>query len=308
MARICVTGGAGFIGSILVPALLDAGHKVVVLDSFRWNQSSLAHVCADPGLEIVRGDARDERVLAPLLRKADIIIPLAALVGAPLCDADQEGAISTNLGAIETLCRLALREQPIILPNTNSGYGNGDWCTEESPLQPISLYGRSKVDAERVVMDRGNAVAFRLATVFGASPRMRLDLLLNEFVWKALIERSIVLFEQNYMRNFAHVRDVASAFVHAIDNFGTMRDQVFNVGDSRANTSKLQLCERIKVYLPEFHFTEASIMSDPDKRNYLVSNEKIERAGWKPRYSIDDGIQELIKLYRGFARYTLGNV
>ncbi len=308
MARILCTGGAGYIGAILVPALLDAGHKVTVLDMFRWDQNSLAHVCADPGLEIVRGDARDPRVLDHLLPQADCVVPLAALVGAPLCDADREGAISTNLGAVETLCRTASRDQIILMPITNSGYGNGDWVTEDSPLKPISLYGVTKVQAEQAVLERGNAISFRLATVFGMSPRMRLDLLVNDFVHRAVNDRAIVLFESHFKRNFIHVRDVARAFLHGIDNFDRMKDRPYNVGLSDANLSKRELCEQIKRHVPAFVFYDAEIGIDPDKRNYTVSNERVEATGFKPAFSLDDGIVELMKGMRMISNSKYGNV
>ena len=311
MARVLVQGGAGYLGSTLVPRLLAGGHHVTVLDNFRWNHNSLAHVCHNPKLTIIRGDVRELNGRGQLHLDFDVIIPLAALVGAPLCNADPEAAVSINFGAIETLCKITNPEQRIIIPITNSGYGIGDpgkECTEESPLRPISLYGRTKVQAEEAVMSRGNAISLRLATVFGASPRMRVDLLLNEFVWKAVSERSIVLFQQHYMRNFIHVHDVALAFIHAIDNFDTMKNQVFNVGDSRANMSKLQLCERIKTHIPNFHFMEAPFAEDVDRRDYIVSNQKIEATGWRPAHTIDEGIRELIKLYQGFRRFEFGNV
>jgi nucleoside-diphosphate-sugar epimerase len=309
MARILVSGGAGYLGSILVPALLDAGHMVTVLDSFKWNQNSLAHVCADGGLEIVRGDARDPRVLEPLLDQADLIIPLAALVGAPLCDADATGAVTTNTSAIQILCRLTKR--PIIIPISNSGYGIGEpgkECTEDSPLNPISLYGKTKVEAEQAAMLRSNAISLRLATVFGMSPRMRLDLLVNDFVYRAVTDRAVVLYEARAKRNYIHVRDVARVFLHAIDNFGAMKDHIFNVGLSDANLSKRELCKRIKEHVPDFTFLEAPVGSDPDKRDYVVSNARIEATGWKPAYSLDDGIRELIKGYKMLRNARYGNV
>jgi nucleoside-diphosphate-sugar epimerase len=304
--RILVTGGAGYIGSVLVPALLDAGHKVTVLDCFKWDQNSLAHVCHDPGLEIVRGDARDNPLMADLLNEADMVIPLAALVGAPLCDADAHGAISTNREAIERLCLDT--DLPIIVPITNSGYGNGDWVTEDSPLNPVSLYGRTKVDAERAVLERGNAISLRLATVFGMSPRMRLDLLVNDFVHRAVNDRALVLFESHFKRNYVHVRDVARAFLHGIDNFARMRDRPYNIGLSDANLSKRELCEQIKKHVPAFVFYDAEIGADPDKRDYTVSNERIEATGFKPIFSLDDGIVELIKGCRMISNSKYGNV
>jgi len=298
---ILVTGGAGYIGSTLVPALLAEGHRVAVLDNFNFSQSSLNQLCSDPNFDVYRGDARDEATLKPLLKNADIIIPLAALVGAPLCEVDRVGAESTNRDAILTLIRLSGGQQRIMMPVTNSGYGIGQagrFCTEETELRPITLYGRTKVEAERAVLERGNAITFRLATVFGVSPRMRTDLLVNDFVYRAIHDRSITLFEAHFKRNFIHVRDVARAFIHGIDNFESMRNEPYNVGLSDANLSKLELCVKIQEHLPNFVYFEASNGEDPDKRDYIVSNEKIEKTGFRPAYSLDDGIRELIKGYR----------
>jgi nucleoside-diphosphate-sugar epimerase len=308
---ILVTGGAGYLGSTLVPALLAAGHKVTVLDNFMFRQASLNHVCADANFTVVRGDARDEGLLQRLLKQADIILPLAALVGAPLCDADRIGAETINSGAVRSLVRLASREQRILLPTTNSGYGVGEpgkHCTEETPLRPISLYGRTKVEAEEAVLDRGNCISFRLATVFGMSPRMRIDLLVNDFVHRAVNDRAVVLFEPHFKRNFIHVRDVARAFLHGIERFESMRDQVYNVGLSDANLSKLELCQQIRRHLPRFVFLEAPIGEDLDKRDYIVSNAKIEAAGFRPAHSLDDGIRELIKGYAMLRHGQYGNV
>jgi nucleoside-diphosphate-sugar epimerase len=254
---ILVTGGAGYLGSTLVPALLAEGHRVTVLDNFMFNQSSLNHLCADPNFDVHRGDARDAAVLQPLLKSADIVIPLAALVGAPICNADKIAAESTNRDAILTLIRLAGRQQRILMPVTNSGYGvgqDGKFCTEETELRPISLYGRTKVEAERAVLDRGNSVTLRLATVFGMSPRMRIDLLVNDFVYRALNDRSVILFEAHFKRNYIHIRDVARAFVHTIHRFDGMMDEPFNVGLSDANLSKWELCSKIREQLPNFVF------------------------------------------------------
>lgn len=308
---ILVTGGAGYLGSTLAPALLAEGFRVTVLDNFLFNQASLNQLCADPNFDAYRGDARDADVLRPLLREADIIIPLAALVGAPLCNNDKSGAETLNLGAIVTLTKLASRQQRILMPITNSGYGigeSGKFCTEETPLHPISLYGRTKVEAEQAVLDRGNSISFRLATVFGMSPRMRIDLLVNDFVYRAVTDRAVVLFEAHFKRNYIHVRDVARVFLHGICNFETMCDQPYNVGLSDANLSKLELCQRIQQHLPKFMFLEAPIGEDPDKRDYIVSNEKIERTGFRPQFSLDDGIRELIKGYRMLRNSVYGNV
>jgi nucleoside-diphosphate-sugar epimerase len=307
---ILVTGGAGYLGSTLVPALLAAGHRVSVLDNFLFGQSSLNSLCADARFDVYRGDARDEEVLKPLLSRADVIVPLAALVGAPICNQDKIGAETINRDAILTLIRLASREQRILMPVTNSGYGIGEpgkLCTEETPLRPITLYGRTKVEAERAVLDRGNSISFRLATVFGMSPRMRIDLLVNDFVYRAVNDRALVLFEAHFKRNYIHVRDVGRAFLHGIENFDRMRDQPYNVGLSDANLSKLELCQRIHQQLPKFAFLEAPVGEDPDKRDYIVSNEKIERTGFQPEYSLDQGIAELIKGFRMLRNTTYGN-
>lgn len=308
---ILVTGGAGYLGSILVPALLVAGHRVTVLDNFMFHQNSLAAVCADPKFSIIRGDARNEAQLKDALNGMDLIIPLAALVGAPMCDNDQVGAITTNRDAVLSLCRLAARTQRILMPVSNSGYGVGDsgqFCTETSPLRPISLYGRTKVEAEQAVLQRGNAITLRLATVFGMAPRMRIDLLVNDFVYRAVNDRAVILFEAHFKRNYIHIRDVARAMLHAIDHFDTMKDNIYNLGLSDANLSKFELCQQIQRHLPKFVFLESAIGEDPDKRDYIVSNAKIEATGLMPRYSLDDGITELVKGYRMLRNSRYGNV
>jgi nucleoside-diphosphate-sugar epimerase len=298
---VLVTGGAGYLGSILVPELLAAGHRVTVLDNFMYSQNSLAHLCANPDFEVVNGDARAEETLSPLLRQADIVIPLAALVGAPLCKKDPIAATTTNRDAIATLCKMLAPDQRIVMPITNSGYGVGEagkFCTEETPLRPVSLYGRDKVAAEQIALGRDNSISLRLATVFGMSPRMRIDLLVNDFVYRAVTDRFVVLFEAHFKRNYVHIRDVARAFLHAMDNFEGMRSQPYNVGLSDANLSKAELCERIKNQVPGFIYLEAPIGEDPDKRDYIVSNARIEATGYRTKYPLNDGIRELIKGYR----------
>jgi nucleoside-diphosphate-sugar epimerase len=309
--KILVTGGAGYIGSVLVPALLGEGYAVQVLDNFLFGQATLLDCCADPNFTVVRGDCREKPVLARALRDADVIIPLAAIVGAPACAMDQTAAVSTNLDAIKLLLAMRSKQQRIILPNTNSGYGVGEpgaYCTEKSPLRPISLYGRTKVQAELAVLEAGNAVTFRLATVFGLSPRMRLDLLVNDFVYRAVTDRAVVVFEGRAKRNYIHVRDVARAFRHALGHFEAMQGEAYNVGLSNANLSKLELCQEIKKQLPGFVFLEAPIGEDPDKRDYIVCNEKIEGAGFRPAHSLADGIRELIKGYSILRNGRYGNV
>jgi nucleoside-diphosphate-sugar epimerase len=309
--KVLVTGGAGYIGSVLVPSLLQAGHHVTVVDSLLYGQTSLLDVCHDPRLEIVRGDVRNRPLMQRLVDGQDVLIPLAALVGAPLCARDPDNACAVNLGAVELLLQLRDPAQRVIYPNTNSGYGLGQgesFCTEDTPLQPISVYGRTKCQAEQAVLSAGNAVTFRLATVFGVSPRMRLDLLVNDFTYRAATDGFVVLFEAHFKRNYVHVRDVARTFLHAIDNFETMRDEPYNVGLSDANLSKQELCERIQRYVPSFYFVEAALGEDPDKRNYVVSNAKIEATGFRPRYSLDDGIGELLKAYQVVRRTQFSNV
>lgn len=309
--RILVTGGAGYLGSIMVPELLQQGHAVTVLDSFIFGQSSLLECCAHERFEMVRGDARDAGVLRPLLATVDTVIPLAALVGAPLCQRDRIGTISTNRDAIRTLTELASKQQRIIIPITNSGYGIGQqgvFCTEETPMKPISLYGSTKVEAEHIAFEHGNTISLRLATVFGMSPRMRLDLLVNDFTYRAVTDRFLVVFEGHFKRNYIHVRDVARAFVHALDNFERMKNEPYNVGLSDANLSKLELCARIKEQVPDFLYLEAPIGEDPDKRDYIVSNEKIEKTGFQPAYSLDRGIRELLKGYRIITNSRYSNV
>lgn len=298
--NILVTGGAGYLGSIMVPELLAAGHKVSVLDNFMFRQSSLNHCCADPNFSVVKGDCRDEVLVNRLATKADVIIPLAALVGAPLCKADPVGAETINLKAPIALFKSLAADQRVLMPITNSGYGVGEagkFCTEETPMRPISLYGIHKVEVEKALLERGNCISFRLATVFGMAPRPRIDLLVNDFVYRAFYDRFVVLFESHFKRNYIHVRDVTRAFMHGLDNFETMKDNAYNVGLSSANLSKWELCEVIKKHIPDFVFLEAPVGEDPDKRDYIVSNEKLERTGWAPAYDLDFGIAELVKGY-----------
>ena len=308
--RILITGGAGYLGSILTPHLLCLGHQVTVLDTLIYGQAPLLDNCIDPNFDFVYGDARNECVIRPLISKADCILPLAALVGAPACKRDAVGATTINRDAVVLISRLRSGAQRVLLPTTNSGYGIGEEgvaCTEETPLRPISLYGTTKVEAERVLLDSGEAVTFRLATVFGASQRMRLDLLVNDFVYRAVNDRAVVLFEAHFKRNYIHIRDVARVFSHGIENYDSMKGRPYNVGLSDANLSKLELCQQIRKHIPEFVFSESEIGEDPDKRNYVVSNCRIEGTGWKPAYTLDEGIVELIKAYRIVKHRQYGN-
>jgi nucleoside-diphosphate-sugar epimerase len=309
--NILVTGGAGYLGSTMVPDLLNAGHKVTVLDNFMFQQASLNHVCNNPNFSIVKGDIRIESVIAPLLRKADIVIPLAALVGAPLCNLDPVGATTINRDATTLMIKLLSKQQIVLMPTTNSAYGTGDennFCTEESPLRPISQYAIEKVGIEKELMQRENSISFRLATVFGMSPRMRIDLLVNDFTYRAVTDRFVVLFESYFKRNYIHVRDVSRAFQHAIDNFDKMKGQIYNVGLSEANVSKKELCQVIQRQVPDFKFIDAPIGKDPDQRNYVVSNAKIEATGFQTFVSLDIGIAELIKGYSMLKNSRYGNV
>ncbi len=308
--HVLVTGGAGYLGSILVPTLLARGCAVTVVDNFLYGQTSLLDCCAYENFAIVRGDVRDERLMLPLLKKADVIMPLACLVGATLCAQKPIEARSINLDAILMLLRNASKAQKFISPTTNSGYGVGQagvFCTEETPMNPISLYGVLKVELEKALLDAG-AISLRLATVCGVSPRMRLDLLVNDFTYRAVVDRFVVLFEAHFKRNYVHVRDVARAFCHALDHFDEMQGQPYNVGLSDANLSKMELCREIQKQIPDFTVMEAPIGKDPDQRNYVVSNAKIEATGYKTQVSIQRAIAELIKGYQVVRRNQHANV
>lgn len=300
MTKILLTGGAGYIGSVFVAQLLRQNFHVTVLDNFMYNQNSLLDVCFHSNMNVIVGDVRDESLLKKEVLEHDIIIPLAAIVGATACDRDKNLAKAVNQTHIENISKWVSSNQMVLFPVTNSGYGIGQkgvHCDESTPLNPISLYGKTKVRAEQTLLNMGNAVTFRLATVFGTSPRMRMDLLVNDFVYRACVDRYIVLFESHFKRNYIHIRDVATVFLYAIENYNKMKGEAYNVGLSSANLSKMELCETIKEKLPEFHIFESNIGQDPDKRDYIVSNEKIESLGWKPKFTLDDGITELIKCY-----------
>ena len=299
--KVLITGGAGYLGSIMIPYLLKQNYKVTVLDNMLFNQSSLLDCCVNSGFEFVRGDICDKGLMGKLLSRFDIIIPLAARVGAPACASNPSLARLVNYDAHMNIVEQTSSTQMVLFPTTNSGYGIGDketYCTEESPLRPVSEYGRVKVEIEKAFLDKGNSITYRLATVFGMSPRMRMDLLVNDFVYRALKDRVLVLFEESFRRNYIHVRDVASAFFFGIQHCQTMIGEPFNIGLSSANLTKLQLAEKIREHLPETYIHSAEIGEDPDKRDYLVSNQKIESLGWCPKYSLDDGIRELVKGYQ----------
>ena len=298
--NILVTGGAGYIGSVLVPDLLNAGHKVTVLDNFYYKQTSLQHICYHPNFNVMKGDIRIKETMQKAVKDADIIIPLAALVGAPLCNQDPVGATTVNHDAIEMMLSLI-----------SKAYGSGDennYCTEESPLRPISLYAKEKVKVEEKLLQHPNAISFRLATVFGMSPRMRIDLLVNDFTYRAVHDKFVVLFESSFKRNYVHVRDVSRVFQHGIVNFDKMKGNIYNVGLSEANISKKELCERIQKQIPDFVVIDAPVGKDPDQRNYIVSNEKLANTGFQTVVGLDQGISELIKGYTMIKNSLYSNV
>jgi nucleoside-diphosphate-sugar epimerase len=308
--RVLVTGGAGYLGSVLCERLLDAGYEVTALDSLIYQQNSLFALCSNPRFDFYYGDARDEATLRKLLAQADAIIPLAALVGAPACDRDPSFAQAVNLDAIRLIKRLRSPRQLVVYPTTNSGYGtkSGDvFCTEESALEPISLYGQTKTQAEQELLESPNAITLRLATVFGMSPRMRLDLLVNHFVYAAATDAYLVIFEKDFKRNYIHIRDVADCFVHCLEHPGEMTGRPYNVGLDAANLSKEELALKIKEYVPNFYVHFSEVGSDPDKRNYIVSNQRLREAGFEAKRSLDQGIQELLKGYRMMARSQYKN-
>jgi nucleoside-diphosphate-sugar epimerase len=299
--RVLITGGAGYLGSVMTSRLLRHGYQVSVLDNLLYDQTSLLGYCSHPNFDFVFGDARDERVMSDLIKKHDAIIPLAAIVGMKACDRDPLMARSVNFDAIALLNRLRSQSQPVISPCTNSGYGtkSGDvYCTEETPLDPISLYGVTKVNAERELLNSGNAISIRLATVFGPSPRLRIDLLVNDFTYRAVKDGFLVIYEKDFKRNYVHIEDVAECFQYCLEHFDEMKDEAYNFGLNEANLSKGELALTIKQYVPSLYIHFAEVGSDPDKRNYIVSNDKIKRKGLAAHHSLDEGIQQLIKAYR----------
>ena len=298
--NILITGGAGYLGSVITPLLVNKGYDVTVYDNLMYNQLTLSDLCYKSNFKFVYGDVRDYKKLNEYVQKADVIIPLAAIVGFPACEKDKQLAEEVNYNQIYDLITNTSKEQTIIFPNTNSGYGtrSSGICTENQKLQPISHYGITKCNAEDILLQNGNAIIFRFATVFGVSPRMRLDLLVNEFVYKALTDKYITIFERKAVRNYIHIRDVASVFEWMVVLRDIHRGEIFNVGLSDANINKQQLAEMIKKYISDFAITYSDYYEDPDKRDYIVSNEKVESTGWLPKYNLDDGIKELIMAYQ----------
>ena len=304
MQKVLITGGAGYLGSVLTEVLLSEGYKVTVFDSLVYKQLSLTQFCHNQNFNLVVGDVRDTQLLSDLVETHDIIIPLAAIVGMPACKKDPDLTVAVNYQQIDDIVHFMWKGQKLLVPNTNSQYGSSDSIiTEESPFNPLSLYAQTKCDAEKAVLDSGNGISLRLATVFGVSYRQRMDLLVNDFVYRAFTDEFLVLFESHFLRNYVHVRDVAKAFVHLIENYETCNNNAFNVGLTSANMSKLQLAQKVKEYIPNLVIIEEQFKEDFDKRNYVVSNEKLERTGWTCDYSLDAGIPELLSAYKMISNF-----
>ena len=297
--RALITGGAGYLGSVLAEVLLDEGYSVTVFDSLMYKQTSLLHLCDNKQFNFIKGDVTNKKSLLPQIINHDVIIPLAAIVGAPACDANKDLATAVNYEQIRFIVDNLREDQKLVMPNTNSQYGSStEVITEQSPFNPLSHYAITKCKAEEYIMDWGNGICLRLATVFGSSPRMRTDLLVNDFVYKTITEGCLVLFQSKFKRNYIHVRDIAYTFVHCIENYNKLNGGVFNVGLSDANLNKMELATKIKEYFPKLVVIENEFSTDIDNRNYIVSNDKLEATGWKPRYTIEDGIEELIQAYK----------
>lgn len=311
MTNILITGGAGYIGSVMTPYFLNKGYSVTVLDNLYFKQISLLNCFLNKNFNFINGDTRDYDLVKSIINKFDVIIPLACLVGAPICKQKPIEAKSINFDAINSILKLKSNNQILIFPTTNSGYGTANsemYCNENSPLNPISLYGKLKADIESKILQEKNTITLRLATVFGLSARMRLDLLVNDFVYRAVKDKFIVLYESHFKRNFVHIVDVVRAFDHCLENFSSMKGETFNVGLEEANLSKYELCLEIKKLIPDFNIFDAKIGEDPDKRNYIVSNQKIIKSGFNTQISLAEGINELVNGYKMINQNNLGNV
>ena len=304
MKKVLITGGAGYLGSVLTEVLLGRGYKVTVIDNLIYRQTSLAPFTYNKNFKFILGDVTDNDTLKPLVESHDVIIPLAAIVGMPACKANPELAIKVNYEQVKNITEWTTKDQMIMIPNTNSQYGSStEIITEESPFKPISLYAETKCDAEKSVLDSGNGIALRLATVFGMSYRMRTDLLVQDFVYKALNDGYLVLFESHFIRNCIHIRDIANTFLFMIENYERCNNNAFNVGLSEANCTKLELAQAIQKFVPDLVIVQNEFKKDFDQRNYMVSNSKLESMGWKPEFSLEDGIRELIEGYKLIAKF-----
>ena len=304
MKTVLITGGAGYLGSVLTEVLINKGYKVTVLDNLIYKQTSVAPFVYNPNFNFVLGDVTDNAVLRPLVESHDVIIPLAAIVGMPACKANPELTIKVNYLQVKNITEWVTKDQIVLIPNTNSQYGSStEIITEDSPFKPLSLYAETKCDAEKAVLDSGNGIALRLATVFGMSYRMRMDLLVNDFVYKAVNDGYLVLFESHFIRNYIHIRDIANTFLFMIENYEKCNNNAFNVGLTSANCTKLELAETIQKYIPDLVIVENNFKQDFDQRNYIVSNAKLENQGWAPTFTLDKGIQELIKGYQLITKF-----
>ncbi len=311
MSKVLITGGAGYIGTMLSTKLLEQGHHVTVVDLLKYDKGSLNHLYFHKNFNFICEDVRNKNLIKKLVRQNDFIIPLAALVGAPLCEKFKKDAKSTNLGTIKTLCEVVTKKNKVIYLTTNSGYGVGEknkYCDENSPLNPISLYGRTKCDGEDLIrLKVKNHVCFRLATVFGHSYRMRSDLLVNNFVYTAVKKKKLTLFEPHFRRNFIHVRDVVNAIIFTMKNFNKLKNDVYNLGLSSANISKIMLARSIQKQYKKLKIKIVKNRKDPDKRDYFVSNRKIENKGFKATISLDKGISELIQIFSNDKNKVINN-
>ncbi len=299
MKKVLITGGAGYLGSVLTEVLLNKHYQVTVLDNLLYKQTSIAPLSHNPDLNFILGDVRDEELLKSLVESHDVIIPLAAIVGMPACKENPQLAIDVNFKQVDNIVKWMRPDQKLIIPNTNSQYGSStEIITEDSPFKPLSLYAETKCDAEKVVLESGNGIVLRLATVFGMSYRMRMDLLVQDFVYKAMTDGYLVLFESHFIRNYIHVRDVVNTFLFMIENYFSCNNKAFNVGLSKANLTKHQLAETIQNFIPDLVIVQNEFKKDFDQRNYMVSNERLESQGWLPKFTLEDGIKELIKGYQ----------
>jgi nucleoside-diphosphate-sugar epimerase len=299
MKKVLITGGAGYLGSVLTEVLLGKDYQVTILDNLIYKQTSVAPFAHHPNFDFVFGDVTNESLLKSLVEKHDVIIPLAAIVGMPACKAQPELTVKVNYEQVKNITKWITKDQKVIIPNTNSQYGSStEIITEDSPFKPLSLYAETKCNAEKAVLDSGNGIALRLATVFGMSYRMRMDLLVQDFVYKAVTDGYLVLFESHFIRNYIHIRDIANAFLFMIENYEKCNNNAFNVGLTSANCTKLELAQTIQKFVPDLVIVENNFKQDFDQRNYMVSNSKLESQGWIPTFTLEDGIQELIKGYQ----------